>query len=470
LVGGLHMMQTDYNNDSFPDVLILRGAWLRAAGHHPNSLLRNNGDGTFADVTEESGLLSFHPTQTATWFDFNSDGWLDVFIGNESDPSDPHACELFRNNRNGTFTECARAAGVTVMQYVKGVASGDFNRDGRPDLYISNRSARNILFRNDGPREAGDAATSEWKFTDMTAEAGVAEPVKSFPTWFWDFDNDGWEDIAVTGYYLDNLGDIAADVLGRPHGGEKARLYRNKHDGTFEDVTPAQGLAKIVYAMGVNYGDLDNDGWLDFYAGTGDPYLSTLLPNRMFRNDGGRRFQDVATSGGFGHLQKGHGVSFADLDNDGDQDIHIVMGGAYTGDVARNALFLNPGHKNHWITLKLEGVTSNRVALGARIRAVVSTSGGERSIYKTVSTGASFGASPLRQEIGLGKAAALRRVEIFWPVTGKTQTLTGLKMDRIYRIRENSDTAVAWDLKRIALPVEDVPVHDHEHEHDASGK
>jgi hypothetical protein len=125
--------------------------------------------------------------------------------------------------------------------------------------------------------------------------------------------------------------------------------------------------------MGCNFGDLDNDGWLDFYVGTGDPSLSMLIPNRMFRNDGGKRFQEVTSSGGFGHLQKGHGISFADLDNDGDQDIHEEMGGAVSGDVAHNALYLNPGHGNHWITLKLEGVTSNRAAIGARIRAIVQT-------------------------------------------------------------------------------------------------
>ena len=167
--------------------------------------------------------------------------------------------------------------------------------------------------------------------------------------------------------------------------------------------------------MGANFGDLDNDGWLDFYLGTGDPSLSTLIPNRMFRNADGKFFQDVTTSGGFGHIQKGHGISFADFDNDGDQDIYEVMGGAYAGDNYRNVLFLNPGHGNHWITLKLEGIRSNRAAMGARIRVTVQTAQGERSIYKTVSTGGSFGASPLRQEIGLGQAKAIRSVEIFWP-------------------------------------------------------
>jgi hypothetical protein len=216
--------------------------------------------------------------------------------------------------------------------------------------------------------------------------------------------------------------------------------------------------------MGLNYGDLDNDGWLDFYAGTGNPGLDTLLPNRMFRNAGGRFFQDVTTSGGFGHIQKGHAISFADLDNDGDQDIHITMGGAYTGDVYRNALFRNPGHGNHWITLKLEGRRSNRAAIGARIRVTVATAEGERTIHKDVSTGASFGALPLRQEIGLGQATAIRKVEIHWPVTGETQVLTGLELDRFYKITEGGQQAVVWNLKSFTLP-EGNGGHHHKHAH-----
>lgn len=463
LVSGLNIMQTDYNNDGFADVFILRGAWKAAGGRHPNSLLRNNRDGTFSDVTEEAGLMSFHPTQTATWFDFNADGWLDLFIGNESIGQEMHACELFRNNGDGTFTECASEAGVAVVQFIKGVTSGDYNNDGRPDLYLSNRLGPNILFRNDGPAETNGSPKSKWRFTDTTAQAGVSEPVHSFPTWFWDFDNDGWQDIFVAGYSIPDLGAITADYLGLPHSGERARLYRNNKDGTFADVTKSAGLYKILHAMGSNFGDLDNDGWLDFYVGTGDPDLSTIIPNRMFRNDDGRGFQEVTTSGGFGHLQKGHGVSFADLDNDGDQDIHAVMGGAFSGDFAHNAFFLNPGHENHWITLKLEGVRSNRAAIGARLHLVVATPQGDRSIYKTVGTGGSFGASPLRQEIGLGQATAIHRIEILWPATGQKQVLKGIPMDRFYKVREGASAAQPWTQKKFSISPGNA-THAHVHE------
>ncbi len=445
--GGLNMLQADYNNDGHADVLVLRGAWLGAEGKYPNSLLRNNGDGTFADVTEAAGLLSFNPTQTATWLDFNGDGWLDVYIGNESSANEARPCELYRNNGDGTFTECAAAAGVAAVGVIKGVGSGDFNNDGRIDLYVSRRGGPNLLYRNDGPTEPGGAAKGPWRFTDVASAAGVTEPNMSFSTWFFDYDNDGWLDIFVADNGIHGLGDVAADYLGLPTTAERSRLFHNNHDGTFADVTREAGLYRVLVGMGSNFGDLDNDGFLDFYIGDGEPNLGTLIPNRMFRNDHGKRFQDVTTSGDFGHLQKGHGIAFADLDNDGDQDVFAEMGGAYSGDTAQSVLYQNPGHGNHWITLKLEGTKSNRSAIGARIKIVVETEDGPRSVSKTVCSGGSFGASPLRQEIGLGKATAIKTVEVFWPATGQTQRVEGLALDRFYRIREGEQEAAPVKLK-----------------------
>jgi hypothetical protein len=467
LTGGLNAVQTDYDNDGFKDVLVLRTGWLRKQGLHPNSLLRNNGDFTFTDVTEEANLLTLHPTQTAAWFDFNADGWLDVFIGNESTPDNVHPSELYRNNGDGTFTECAAANGVAVEVFVKGVTAGDFNNDGRPDLYLSLQYNDNILFRNDGPAAVGVSPARPWKFTNVAAAAGVTGPKVSFPCWFWDYDNDGWEDLVVTGYLIKDSGDIAADYLGLPHSAEKPRLYHNNGDGTFRDVTAASGLDTILHAMGSNFGDLDNDGWLDFYVGTGDPNYTTLLPNRMFRNDGGKSFQDVTTSGGFGQLQKGHGVAFGDIDNDGDQDVYTVIGGVFAGDHYPNQLFANPGHGNHWLKLELTGVTSNRAAIGARIKVVITTAEGERELHKTVTNGSSFGASPLRQEFGLGNAKQISRVEIRWPTTGVTQIVNGLEIDRFYQIAEGASEAILVDVSTFKLPSADA-VNGAQHHHHGS--
>ncbi|MBK8001032.1 MAG: CRTAC1 family protein [Verrucomicrobia bacterium] len=439
LVSGLNIQQTDYNNDGYLDIWVLRGAWMGKPGRIPNSLLRNNGDGTVTDVTVQAGLLSFHPTQASVWFDFDSDGWLDVFIGNEStDRKDPDLCELYRNNRDGTFTECASAVGLRVARFVKGVTSADYDQDGRPDLYLScRREGANMLFRNDGPVAGASSNAFAWRFSETSRSAGVFDTnLISFPTWFFDYDNDGWEDLFVSGYMIESVGDVAADYLGLPHQGAVPRLYHNNRNGTFSDVTVAKKLNRVCLTMGCNFGDLDNDGWLDFYLGTGNPDFTTLVPNRMFRNAEGKFFQEVTTTTGTGHLQKGHGVSFADLDNDGDQDIYTVIGGAYSGDHYRNSLFLNPGNSNRWLKLKLEGVRSNRASIGARIKVLIATPTGAREIHKTVNGGSSFGANPLRQEFGLGNATAVTGVEITWPATGVVQKISGIEMNHAYRIRE----------------------------------
>ncbi|RPH56350.1 CRTAC1 family protein, partial [bacterium] len=461
VTGGLHLAQADYDNDGDLDVAVPRGAWVGVAGqgNHPNSLLRNNGDGSFEDVTEEAGLLSLHPTQAVAWGDYDNDGWLDLFIGNESTGKPEHPSELYRNNGDGTFTDVAAEAGVAAPGFVKGATWGDYDNDGRLDLYLSRFGQKNVLYRNLGPAAAaeGEAAGGRrpWRFADVTTEAGVAEPLKSFATWFWDYDNDGWLDLFVApflGFVGRNQATVAAEYLGLPAQGEQPRLYRNRGDGTFEDVTRAVRLARPMLVMGSNFGDLDNDGFLDLYLATGEPNLGTLVPNRMFRNDNGRTFQDVTTAGGFGHLQKGHAIAFADIDNDGDQDVYAVMGGAYSGDRYWNALFQNPGSGNHWITLRLEGVESNRSAAGARLRLVVETGdGAERTIHATVGATGSFGSSSLQQEIGLGKARALRSVEVTWPRTGKVQVFRNLAMDRVFKIREGSPGPVPVELKRLDL-------------------
>src|SRR5262249_29260832 len=153
---------------------------------------------------------------------------------------------------------------------------------------------------------------------------------------------------------------------------------------TFSDVTREAGLYHALFAMSGNFGDLDNDGFLDFYLGTGGPYFGSLIPNEMFRNDGGRKFQNVTAAGGFGHLQKGHAIAFADLNNDGQQDVVLNVGGAFAGDNYYDAVFANPGHTNGWLTLNLIGQRSNRSAIGARIKVVTVTADGRREIHRVV--------------------------------------------------------------------------------------
>jgi hypothetical protein len=450
--GGLNMIVTDYNNDGRPDVVILRGGWFGKDGHFPLSLVRNDGHGHFTDVTVQAGLLTYGPTQTAVAFDYNGDGLLDLFVGYESSDGDVVSSRLFRNNGDGTFTDVTEQCGLHITRFVKAAVTADYLHTGRPGLYLSCKDGSNILLRNDGPAGADHSPRAPWRFTDVSATAGVSGQQGTFAcTWF-DYDNDGWPDLFVCGYGGGtSVGDIAADYVGAPTPAYRSKLFRNNHDGTFTDVSRETHLDRVILGMSINYGDLDNDGWLDFYVGTGNPDLSTLVPKRMFRNHNGRYFDEVTVSGNFGHLQKGHGIAFGDLENNGQQDVFIVLGGAYEGDTAHDCLFLNPGNPNHWITLNLEGARSNRIGLGAEIAVTVDAPQGERTIYKTVSTGGSFGCSPLRQEIGLGDAKGIKQVTIRWPATGATQVLQGLAMDHFYKVREDAPAAEPWSVPVVSL-------------------
>ena len=164
----------------------------------------------------------------------------------------------------------------------------------------------------------------------------------------------------------------------------------------------------------------------------------------------GKRFLDVTTAARVGNLQKGHGVSFVDLDNDGNEDIYIKMGGAYTGDAYENSFYLNPGqNNNHWIDILLQGKVSNRAAIGARIKVTFKDSDSVRSVYRDVNSGGSFGSNPLNQHIGVGQAVAIDKIEITWPVTGKVQVFTNLQVDQRIKITEESNTYTPYKLSRL---------------------
>ncbi len=447
LYGGLNLVQADYDNDGDVDVLVLRGAWLDVYGRQPNSLLRNNGDMTFTDVTFESGLGQVHyPTQTASWADYDNDGDLDLYVGNESSASQRCPSQLFRNQGNGTFIDLAQEAGVENLLWSKGVVWGDYNGDRFPDLYVSNFQGPNRLYRNN----------QDGTFTDVAVQSGVQGPKSSFPTWFWDIDNDGNLDLMVQSYQMP-LGSgppdvwyVAASHLGLPQPADLPSLYRGDGSGGFVDVAGPMGLKRVNLPMGANFGDLDNDGYLDFYLGTGYPGLEGLMPNVMYWNRGGNRFENVTYAGGFGHLQKGHAIAFADLDNDGDQDIFQQMGGFLAGDRFHNALFENPGFGNHWISIQLEGVESNRSAVGARLRLELREGMERRTRYRWVNSGGSFGANPLRQHIGLGRAKGVERMQIDWP-SGRTQHFHNVPGDQFIHVREDQEEYVRLNRQSFRL-------------------
>ena len=417
--GGLNSVQTDFNNDGRPDIFVMRGGWEVAMR---NSLLRNNPDGTFTDVTREAGLSdgSFS-THSVAWADVDNDGWVDLFVGHELSPS-----QLFRNRGDGTFEDVTATAGVGRNAFTKGAVFGDYDNDGFPDLYVSNMFGDNFLYHNKG----------NGTFEEVGTTLGVQKPFVSFPTWFFDYDNDGWLDIFVASY-PNSLEEFVKHYVGMAPSAETLTLYHNKGNSPFENVTNAVGLARVVPTMGANFGDLDNDGFLDMYLGTGTPSFGALMPNIMLRNDAGRRFQDVTTATGMGQLQKGHGVAFVDIDNDGDEDVVLNSGGAVPGDQYTESLFENPGSGNNWIAVRLTGVKTNRAAIGAKIRVTLpDASSGSAIRYREVTSGGSFGATTLMQHVGVGKAATIPKLEVIWPVSRTVQVFENVPINRLLLIRE----------------------------------
>jgi len=419
-LGGLNIVPGDYNNDGCQDILVLRGGWEYLPQR--KSLLRNNCDGTFTDMTVPAGLGEPTTSQTAVWTDYDNDGWLDLFVGNENGPA-----QLFHNSGRGTFVDVAKAAGVDRTAFTKGVNAIDYDNDRYPDLYVSNYGQTNFLYHNN----------RNGTFTEMASAARVRGTPTGFATWFFDYDNDGWPDLFVTSY-VSSVDEVARSYLGQPRNGTTMKLYRNLGDGTFRDVTADAGLARVQMPMGSNFGDIDNDGYLDMYLGTGQPSYAATVGSMLLHNKAGRTFVDVSASSGTGELHKGHGVAFADLDNDGDEDIVFLVGGATPGDRHALRLFENPGHGNDWIALKLVGVKSNRSAVGARIKITVQNDAGagSRAIYRTVGTGGSFGASPLLQHVGLGRTSAPVDLEIWWPTSDTRQHFSGVQRNQWLQVRE----------------------------------
>jgi hypothetical protein len=420
--GGLYCVQTDYNNDGWMDIFVIRGAWLQWPVRP--SLLRNNGDGTFSDVTAAAGLSRPVNGIVACWGDFDNDGHLDLFIGCETGPN-----LLYRNKGDGTFEEVGVRAGVAGdRKRCKGANWGDFNGDGLPDLFVNYLDGPPQLFRNNG----------DGTFTDVAGAMGIVAPTIGFSCWFWDYDNDGWLDIYASAYDR-SLDEVVRGLLGEPHHLQTGRLYRNKGGTGFEDVTKEAGLDMVLIPMGSNFADFDNDGYLDFYLGTGWPPLSALRPNRMFRNVGGKRFADITISSRTGHLQKGHAVACGDWRRCGRVDLFVQMGGATPGDRFHNVLFQNPGQGNNSLTVKLVGKQTNRAAIGARIKAVTAGAA-PMTVYRHVTSGSSFGANPLQQTIGLSKASEVATLEVFWPTSGTTQIFHNVRVNQAIEITEFAAT------------------------------
>ncbi len=371
--------------------------------------------------------------------DLDNDGLIDLAVANGvlKDGSVP---QLYRNLGGGKFANVTKQAGLDEPHThgTIGIALGDYDKDGDLDLFFNGlQNSPNRLYRNEGG----------FRFKDVTRESGLArQPLHyGYVAFFTDYDNDAWPDLLVTSlapwdsvvaglhrsFSVPNAGAIHADAV---------RLFRNKRDGTFADATYEAKLYYPMGVMGAGVADLDNDGFMDFYFGTGDPQLSRLEPNRFFRNNGDGSFTDLTRAVNFARAgNKGHGVCFADIDDDGDLDLYAQLGGHYPGDQASNAFYRNlRGNQNRWLAIELEGVKSNRFAIGAQITA----KSGASMVYREVKGSEGFGATnTYRVHLGLGQAATVDSLAVRWP-SGLRQEFAAVETNHLYKLREGATKLV----------------------------
>jgi hypothetical protein len=468
--GVLNFTTADYDNDGDMDLFGARGAWMALYGTIRPSLLRNDGEGRFTDVTVAAGMShpdADGPTQVAAWADYDGDGWVDLFVGREDDERTSvgrRVSSLYRNRGDGTFVDEARAAGVASAGFVKGASWGDLDGDGHPDLVVSNMRGPNRLYINQG----------DGTFIDRAERRGFVDPLKSFPTALLDYNQDGRLDIFVAAFtnnyggggplepgYFESAESYLNDKMGIPADplfSESAHLYRNDGD-SFTDVTELVGLDDLHATMGLSFGDFNMDGYPDLLLATGAPEYDALEPNVAYLNDGGRRFLDVTTAMRVGHLQKGHGVAFGDVDEDGDEDMLMQMGGVFLGDRAPNTFFVNPSNDgattHHAITLRLEGVRSNRSAIGA----VVEVRTPARSFWAMVGGTGSFGQNSMQLEIGLADQAEVSAIVVQWPGGALETITTDIPLDHLHHLREGEGIVSSRPLAPFQVYWTDTPDH-----------
>jgi hypothetical protein len=389
--------------------------------------MRNNGDGTFTDVASAAGVADGGSSFNATWFDYDRDGWLDLVMTNGV-YLDGSTNRLYRNRGDGTFADVTSAAGLQEKPFAGtiGLAVGDIDDDGWLDVFFHGRSGPNRLYRNDG----------DGTFTDIAASAGVIGPREQdgYIAFLADLDSDGDLDI-----FTGSLAKWEQVLAGYEEGYEGAqladnpRLYRNGGGGKFEDVSLDAGFHYPIGIMAGGVADLDNDGYLDIYLGTGNPELRRLEPNILYHNRGGVTFEDVTRYSGLGGLGKGHGITFLDWDGDGDLEIYAEYGGFFHGDFWRNAFYRNEaGNDNNWLSIKLEQAGGNHLAIGAR----VTVRAGDLVQARHLLAGSGFGSSdPPVLHYGLGRRSRVDGIEIRWP-DGSVQTLGPRPVNRAMHIEK----------------------------------
>lgn len=418
-INGFAITIGDYDNDGYDDLFVTRLGFFVGEG----SLYHNNGDGTFTDVTKKAGVNSWGPAFTASWVDYDCDGHLDLFIANNLgglfDRKTPN--RLFHNNGDGTFTEVSEKAGLRTIWPTIGSCWGDYNNDGLPDLFLSNAMGRSQLYRNNG----------DGTFTDVSTEAGFDDFCIG-STCFWiDYDNDGWLDL-VQFTWSDHEDVVHTMKTGAgPADGRPLRLYRNNRNGTFTMISKEAGIDGCWGTMSGNAGDFDNDGHVDLVLGNGSPRMDRLEPLVLLENDGAGKYSNITFSAGLPTTGKGHGGNLADLFGDGRLCVLVAAGGAYPGELLTTSCFRPKRLAGNYLNVRLKGTKSNRSAIGAR----VSIESEGKHQYREVTGGTNFGCLPFEQHFGLAKATSVERLEIRWP-SGLVQRFEDLPINDTILITE----------------------------------
>ncbi len=419
----------DSDGDGWLDVYVGRDGWN---GPARNGLYRNR-EGHFEDATEKAGVGDPGSSFVHLWTDVERDGDLDLYVANGI-TGGGDINNLYKNKGDGTFENATRAAGLEEPRGTKtiGVAVGDYDDDGLPDLFCSGYQTTNRLYHNEG----------QGRFVERARAAGVEgrdHVSTGYVSFFADVDGDLDLDILRTSLapfdeVMAGMSSLADPAQAQQMIKNAPKLYRNQGGGAFQEDGAAMGLLHGFGVMGAGVADLDNDGWLDVYLGTGDPDLGRLEPDRYLHNEGGKAFRDLTFAMSLGNLGKGHGVTFIDRDRDGDLDIYAQEGGFVMGDAWSNAFYENRTHAagNHWLHVLLEGVDSNREGIDAK---VLVTAGG-RTLLRERRNGEGFGSSNSPAlEFGLAGADKVDRVEIRWP-SGAVQTFDDAPLDARIFVRE----------------------------------
>jgi enediyne biosynthesis protein E4 len=479
----------DYNNDGLLDLYVLSGRYLDGVTNHSkadgldatNHLYRNNGDGTFTDVTAQAGVAGKGFAMGVTVGDYDNDGYEDIYVTNWN------SAILYHNNGDGTFTDVTEAAGVQNNHFGVGAAFLDYDRDGRLDLFVGNYlkfdpNSKKPYYSAEafaGPLDyEGDASrlfhnNGDGTFTDVSEKAGIANPAgRAMGVTVGDYDNDGWPDIyvandAMESYLYHNNHDgtftnVAVDqgVAYGTNGDTPSamgpifvdynndgaldlfvsdmryhRLFRNSlKEGFFNDTTLESGIAQMsgqYVGWGDAFLDFDNDGWKDAFIVNGGLHWLVPMEPLLLRNNGNGTFTDVSADAGTAFKTKsvGRGACFADYDNDGYSDAFIVVLGG-----KGILLHAKPpaGPKNHWLTLKLIGTVSNRDGFGARIEA---EAGDLHQVVENVPQSGYLSQNDPRPHFGLGSHAEVDALTIRWP-NGTVQKLEHVKADQVLTITE----------------------------------